>query len=136
MGADQRDKTARFEHGGPKRITGALDKMQLLIFDGADRYNHPATFGELRDQRNRRCRSGSSYKNRVEWCELWQTQRAVAAMDVDVVVSQTRETLRGGGGQFSSIFDSYDFSGERREHSGLVAATPADLEDSFRAHEV
>ena len=136
MGADQRDKTARFEHGGPKRITGALDKMQLLIFDATDRYNHPATFGELRDQRNRRCRRGCSHKNRVEWCELWQTQRAVATMDVDVGVSQTRETLRGGGGQLSSIFDGYDLSGERREHGGLVAAPSADLEDSLRALEV
>src|ERR1700737_520130 len=91
--AEKWDEAARFKHGGTQSIMAALDQPQILIFDTADRHNQSAAIGKLRDKRRghggRRCRHEDSVVRR----EFRQTKRTVAAMHVNVLIPEARETL-------------------------------------------
>jgi hypothetical protein len=95
MRANERNKAARLEQGGGGFTAHAFDELQFLILDASDGYHHSAAFGKLREKRSGRrgCRSG--HEDRIKRRELRQAKRAVATMDVNIGVTQARETLRG-----------------------------------------
>lgn len=135
MSTDERDEAARFQHDSSKRIMAALDKMQLLILDVANWYNHAAALGKLRQKRRGGRRCGRRHQDGIEWRKFREAEGTVSAMDVDVCVTQAKEALGGGGAKVRAIFDGEDFFREAREDGSLIAATGADLQHSFTAVE-
>jgi len=60
MVADERHKSAAFQHLCGESITALFDELQFLMFRIPHRDNHPAALGKLGKERlrNRRCCSG------------------------------------------------------------------------------
>ena len=71
MRAEKRNKAARLECGGVEIIVAALDELEILIFDAADRDDHSAAFGKLGEKRRGDRRRSGSHENGVVWGEFW-----------------------------------------------------------------
>jgi hypothetical protein len=72
-----------------------LDKLQLLILDVANWYNHAAALRKLSQKGRWGCGRGSRHDDRVVGREFRQAEGAVSAMDVDVCVAQAKEPFGG-----------------------------------------
>src|ERR1700737_2481799 len=124
--AEKWDEATRFKHGGTQSIMAALDQPQILIFDTADRHNQSAAIRKLRDKRRgpggRRCR----HENSVIRRKLRQPKRTVAAMHVNVLIAEARETLSGLRGKLCAELYGEDLARHAGQHGGLIAKSRSD----------
>src|SRR3981189_2837273 len=93
-----------------------------------NRNNHSAAFSELSEERLRNCGSRSGNEDGIKWRKFRQTQRAVAAMHVDVRITKPLQTRRCRKRQLGPSLHAKHFSGQAREDSGLVTTARADFE--------
>jgi CBS domain-containing protein len=95
---------------GDKRLVAMLfEKLQILILGVAYRDDHAPVYGKLIEQRQGRSRCSSGNQNGIERCELRQTERPIAAMNMNVMVSEPREPLCSGRGQLCAALDGENF---------------------------
>ncbi len=88
MVAEERHESASFQNFCGECITTPYDQLQFLMFRIPHGENHAAAFGKLRQERLRNSGSGSGNEDGIERSEFRQTERAVAAMYVCVLVSK------------------------------------------------
>ena len=95
MMTNQGHKPARIQSASFEGISSPFKAEQFLTFCISYRQNHPATFRELRAKGFRNGRRASSNEYCVKRSKLRQPHRAVAAVNMDVFVSETLEPGRG-----------------------------------------
>src|SRR5882762_2984958 len=93
----------------------------------ANRNNHSAAFSELSKERLRNRRGRSGDKNGVKRCKFLQPQGAVAAMHVDVGVTEPLKPRRRRQRQRRAMVEAEYFSGQAREDRRLVTAARSDF---------
>src|SRR5712691_11326119 len=114
--ADERYKSAAFQHLHGKSIPALFDEPQFLMFRIPNGKNHPAALGKLGKERFRNRRSGGSNEDGVERSEFREAQRAVAAMNVRIGVAQPSQLGGSAGSQLRPPFDRENFVYQARKH--------------------
>ena len=74
--------------------------------------NHPAAFGELSEKGLWNRRSSSRDENGVERRKFRQAQRAVAAVNMHVAITEPRELFGSRGGKLRPPLDREYFLGQ------------------------
>src|SRR5467141_990824 len=129
--SEKRNEAARLKHGGAKSIMTAFDQLQVLIFDIAHRHNHSSVFSKLRKKRRRDRGRRRSHENGIVRGELRQTQRSVAAVHVNILAAEARETLAGFSGQCRAKLHGEDLARQAGQHGGLIAKSRSDFQYPF-----
>ena len=136
MVANERYKTASFKLASDKGIALSFDNAQFLIFGAAYRQNQPPAIHKLHTKWLghlwRRC--GNKY--RVERSEPQKSERAVAAMNVNIAIAETLEPRGSRGSKFRTRFDCENSVCQFRKDGCLITATCADFQDTFVAGEL
>src|ERR1700730_12775056 len=129
--AEKRDEATRLNTGVTQSIMAALDQPQILIFDTADRHNQSAAIGKLRDKRSGHGGRRRSHEDSVVRREFRQAKRTVAAMHVNVLIAQARETLSGLRGKLCAELYGEDLARHAGQHGGLIAKSRSDFQHPF-----
>ena len=112
MVADERHKSAAFQHFCGECITASFDELQFLMFRVSHGKNHSPAFGKLRQERLWNSRSGSGNEDGIERSEFRQAKCAVTAVNVRVGVTKPGK-LRGGiGSKLRPPLDRENFPGQ------------------------
>src|SRR2546430_6549118 len=109
MVADERHKSAAFQHLSGKGITALFDEPQFLMFRISHGENHAAALGKLGKERLRNCRSGSRNKDGVERSEFRQADFAIAAEHRAVGAADAGKLGGSNGSKLPAPLDGENF---------------------------
>src|SRR5579862_6322074 len=105
--------------------------MQVLFVLSPNWCNQASAFGELLQKGFRNGGRGGCNQNYVVRTRLRPTERAVAAVDVDVYVAEALQPFGGRLRQIRQDFDGVDLSCQERSDGSLIAAPSADFQNIF-----
>ena len=83
----------------------AKDKLQFLIFEVANWYNHAAGRGQLGEEGSRGGRCASGDDDGVKRGEFEEAQGTVAAVNVNIGIAEASEAFGSRSSQVGAIFD-------------------------------
>ena len=126
--AGHRHEQRRLQGLGHHLAVGLLQQIERLLVSLAAGDDHAAAFLELFDQGGRDFFGRAGDDDLVERGVFGPALIAVADLDVDVVVVQPFERLRGLAAERFDDFDRVDVADELREDGRLIAAAGADFQ--------
>src|SRR5260370_5919105 len=129
MVADERHKSAAFQHFCRECITASFDELQFLMFRISHGKNHSPAFGKLRQERLWNSRSGSGNEYGIERSELREAKRAVTAVNMCIGVTKPGKLGGSTGSELRPPFDRENFCGQTREHGCMIAAARANFQN-------
>ena len=112
-----------------------FDELQLLILRIPNGQNEPPVFRQLPAQRLRHSRRRRGNQDGIERSQLWQAQRAVAAVNMHISVPEPFQPGGNRGRKFGAGFHRENCLGEQRKNRRLIPTTGANFQNSLSPSE-
>lgn len=136
MIADERHKAASLKLASDEGIALPFDNAQFLILRTTYRQNQPPTIRKLHTKWLWHLWRRGGNKYGVERSELRKSERAIAAMHVNIAISETLEPRGSRGSKLRTRFDCENRVCQLRKDGSLITATRSDFQDTLVAREL
>ena len=126
--ADERHKSAAFQHLCRKHTGMFFNELQFLVIRVSHGDNQPASFGKLSQQRLRNLRSSGRDEDAIEGREFRESECAVSTMNVDIVVAEPCKLFGCSRCQLWPQLDCKNLSRQMRKYRRLKTTSSSNLQ--------